>query len=91
MLPATSHTLFPLTSIFSIVKVLGLTLPTLEPPRVMECGRTNCTVEWTSSFIKREQDQTSVGFNLSFVPATANASIAGNSGGSGYMEVRKPD
>lgn len=57
----------------------------------MDCGRTNCTVEWTSSFIKREQDQTSVGFNVSFLPATANASVAGNNDGGGYMEVRPSD
>lgn len=47
-------------------------------------------MEWTSSFVKRGQDQTKLGFNLSFAPVAVNASITGASGGGGggYMEVR---
>ncbi|CBN79374.1 conserved unknown protein [Ectocarpus siliculosus] len=60
-------------------------------PQVTACERTACTVEWTNSFVKQGQDQTRLGFNLSFVPAaTTNASsqAAGHgSGGGGYMEV----
>lgn len=50
-------------------------------------------MEWTSSFIKQGQDQTKLGFNLSFVPAaTTNASTAGSGGvgGGGFMEVIDP-
>ncbi|CAM9550979.1 unnamed protein product, partial [Ectocarpus sp. 8 AP-2014] len=60
-------------------------------PQVTACERTACTVEWTNSFVKQGQDQTRLGFNLSFVPAaTTNASskAAGHgSGGGGFMEV----
>ncbi|CAM9763677.1 unnamed protein product [Ectocarpus sp. 12 AP-2014] len=61
---------------------------------VLACERTACTVEWTNSFVKQGQDQTRLGFNLSFVPAaTTNASsnAAGHgSGGGGYMEASGP-
>ncbi|CAB1111146.1 unnamed protein product [Ectocarpus sp. CCAP 1310/34] len=81
-------------AIFAVHKVLGLTLPTLDKPRVTACERTACTVEWTSSFVKQGQDQTRLGFNLSFVPAaTTNASsnAAGHgSRGGGYMEASGP-
>lgn len=76
--------------VFATQQVLGLTLPTLDAPRVVACERTTCTVEWTSSFVKQGQDQTKLGFNLSFVPAaTANASTADgdDGGGGGYLEV----
>ncbi|CAM9548555.1 unnamed protein product [Ectocarpus sp. 4 AP-2014] len=60
-------------------------------PQVTACERTACTVEWTNSFVKQGQDQTRLGFNLSFVPAaTTNASsnAAGHgSRGGGYMEA----
>lgn len=55
-------------------QVLGLTLPTLDPPRVSSCGRTNCTVEWVSSFLKQGQDQTAIGFNVSYGVVGANVS-----------------
>lgn len=54
--------------------MLGLTLPTLDPPRVSSCGRTNCTVEWVSSFLKQGQDQTAIGFNVSYEVVAANVS-----------------
>eukprot|EP00752_Nemacystus_decipiens_P004507 g4115.t1 len=72
------------------LKVLGLTLPTLDKPKVTACERTACTVEWISSFVKQGQDQTKLGFNLSFVPAaTTNASTSGGgvSRGGGFVEV----
>lgn len=72
-------------------KVLGLTLPTLDTPKVTACERTACTVEWISSFVKQGQDQTRLGFNLSYSPAaTTNASTSGGGGsrGGGYVEVR---
>lgn len=73
------------------VKVLGLTLPTLGAPKIRGCERTACTVEWTSSFVKRGQDQTKLGFNLSFVPAAmGNTSFAtGDGRASGYVEVSR--
>lgn len=80
----------PRRCLFALLQVLGLTLPTLNMPTVTACERTACTVEWTSSFIKQGQDQTKLGFNLSFVPAAAtNASTTGGGGerGGGFMEV----
>lgn len=79
-------------AIFAVRKVLGLTLPTLDKPRVTSCERTACTVEWTSSFVKQGQDQTRLGFNLSFVPAAATTNASSNaaghgSGGGGFLEA----
>ncbi len=79
-----------LTFVFARRQVLGLTLPTLDPPRAKACERTTCTVEWASSFVKQGEDQTKLGFNLSFVPAAiSNASTAegDDDGGGGYLEV----
>ena len=49
-------------------------------------------MEWISSFVKQGQDQTRLGFNLSFVSAaTTNASISRGDGskGGGFVEVRR--
>lgn len=54
--------------------MVELTLPTLDAPRVEGCGRTNCTVEWSSSFVKRRDDQVPLGFNLSYAPVATNVS-----------------
>lgn len=72
--------------------MLGLTLPTLEAPNVTECGRTRCTVEWTSGFpfVKNDEDQTKIGFNITFVPTMMvnhNASLSYEIP-AGYMEAR---
>lgn len=41
-------------------------------------------MKWISSFAKHGQDETVVGYNLSFVPAyAANASVAGRLGANG--------
>lgn len=71
------------------LKVLGLTLPTLDSPRVRGCERTACTVEWTSSFLTQGQDQTKLGFNVSFVPAVIGdgSLTAGDGRGGGFLEV----
>lgn len=37
--------------------------------------------------MKRGQDETKVGFNVSFVSAAANASISGGVGGAGNLEA----
>ncbi|CAN0148642.1 unnamed protein product, partial [Phaeothamnion confervicola] len=58
------------------LKVLGLTLPTLEAPTVVGCGRDSCTVRWVCSFAKRPQDTTTLGFNVTWAAAAANASLA---------------
>lgn len=67
-------------------------MPTLEAPDVSECGRTSCTVEWTSgfSFVKNDEDQTKIGFNITFVPTMMvnhNASLSYEIL-AGYMEAR---
>jgi len=54
--------------------VLEMTLPTPSPPAVTSVGRTNVTVEWTTAFRKKKEDEAVVGYEITWTSSDGSSS-----------------
>jgi len=60
-------------------KILGLTLPTLPPPDLIDKGRRNVTLTWTCPFQKREDDTKQVIYLVAWEEYNLDGNLQSNS------------